>query len=198
MLAAMHRGGYVLFALAGLLVGFLVLFRLRTEALTRLTLRLFKFLPARALAVFEHFLHSFAHGLGVIQNWTTLLGSVASTGILWFLNVSVFWLLFQSLRGGLETLPWLAAALTLFCAAMGLAVQIPGVGGGYQVGTILALTEIFNVGPEPATGAGMLIWIMMLVPCLAVALLILVHEGLTFRKLTALVEEERSTVLEEI
>lgn len=197
MLAAMHRGGYVLFALTAVLVGLLVLFRLRTEALTRLALRLFSFLPARALAVFEHFLRSFAHGLGVIRNWTTLLGSVASTGILWFLNVSIFWLLFQSLRGGLEQLPWLAAALTLFCAAVGLAVQLPGVGGGYQVGTILALTEIFNVGPEPATGAGMLLWIMMLVPCLGVALLMLVHEGLTFRKLTAIVEEERSAVLEE-
>ena len=58
-------------------------------------------------------------------------------------------------------LPWLAAALTLFCAALGLIVQFPGIGGGYQVGIILALTEIFNVPVEPATGASILLWIIM-------------------------------------
>ena len=50
-------------------------------------------------------------------------------------------------------LPWLAAGLTLFCAALGLMVQLPGVGGGYQVGIILSLTEIFNIKVEPATGS---------------------------------------------
>jgi uncharacterized protein (TIRG00374 family) len=198
ILAAMHRGGYVMFVLTGLLVVLLVLFRLRTEKLSGLALSLFSFLPPRPMAAFEHFLHSFADGLGVIRNWTALLGSVASTVILWFLNATIFWLLFQSLRGGLESLPWLAAALTLFCAALGLAVQFPGVGGGYQVGTILALTEIFNVGAEAATGAGILIWIMMSFPCLALGLLMLVREGLTFRKLAALAEEERGTVVEKL
>jgi glycosyltransferase 2 family protein len=194
ILAALHRGGYVMFVLTGLLVGALVLFWLRTAALTDWTLRLFRFLPARAGAAFAHFLHSFSEGLGVIRDWTALLESLATTGLLWFLNTSIFWLVFQSLRGGMESLPWLAALLTLFCAALGLAVQLPGVGGGYQVGTILALTEIFNVRAEAATGAGLLIWIMMSFPCLALGLVLLVREGLTFRKLEAIAEEERAAV----
>jgi glycosyltransferase 2 family protein len=193
-LARLHRGGYVMFVLTGLMVGTLVLFWLRTAALTDWTLRLFRFLPAQAATAFAHFLHSFAESLGVIRDWTALLESLVTTGLLWFLNVTIFWLVFQSLRGGLERLPWLAAVLTLFGAALGLAVQLPGVGGGYQVATILALTEIFDVRAEAATGAGLLIWIMMSFPCLALGLVLLVREGLTFRKLAAIAEEERAVV----
>ena len=91
-------------------------------------------------------------------------------------------------------LPWLAAGLTLFCAALGLIVQFPGVGGGYQVGIILSLTEIFNVTAEPATGASILVWIIQSVPCLALGLVLLIHEGLSIRKLEAITEEEEQAV----
>jgi uncharacterized protein (TIRG00374 family) len=194
VLATMHKGGRIMFAFTALLVGGLVVFRLRAETLTAWVLRGVGFLPAAALRHFEHFLRSFAEGLGVIQNWTELLPSVASTVVLWVLNTTIFWLVFKSLRGRLEQLPWVAAGLVLFCAAIGLVVQFPGIGGGYQVGAILALSEIFNVGAEAATGAGILIWIMMSVPCLALGLGLLVHEGLTFKTLEAIAEEERAAV----
>jgi hypothetical protein len=73
---------------------------------------------------------------------------------------------------------------------MGLVVQLPVVGGGYQAGAILSLTEIFNVATEPATGAGILIWIVMSLPCLALGVVLLVREGLTFRKLEEITKEE--------
>jgi hypothetical protein len=91
-------------------------------------------------------------------------------------------------------LPWLAAALTLFCAALGLLVQLPGVGGGYQVGIILSLTEIFNVKVEPATGASILVWIIQMVPTVALGLVLLIHEGLSVRKLGAIAQEEKREV----
>ena len=63
--------------------------------------------------------------------------------------------------------------------------------GGYQVGIILALNELFNVPAEAATGAAILAWLVLSVPCLVSGLALLVNEGLTFRKLEALAEEER-------
>jgi hypothetical protein len=191
ILLALHRGGDAMLVLALLLVAGLVLFWLRSGQLTAWMLRVFRFLPATALRRFGRFVRSFADGLSVIRSWKDLLGSLALTAVLWVLNTSVFWLVFQSLRGGVAELSWLASAVTLFCAALGLAVQIPGIGGGYQVGIILALNELFNVPAEAATGAAILVWIVMSVPCLASGLVLLVHEGLTFRKLEALAEEER-------
>ena len=191
VLATLHRGGDAMLVLAALLVVGLLLFWLRSRQFAAWMLRLFRFLPAAALRRFERFLRSFAEGLSVIRSWKVLLGSLALTAVVWFLNTSVFWLVFQSLHGEVADLPWPAAAVALFCAALGLAVQIPGVGGGYQVGIILALNALFNVPAEAATGAAILVWIVMSVPCLASGLVLLVHEGLTFRKLEALAEEER-------
>jgi uncharacterized protein (TIRG00374 family) len=197
VLATMHWGGNVLFAMMALLVVGLVFLRLYADAVVNGVVRALRFLPAHALGHLRHFLASFAQGLEVIHDWRELLKSVASTAVLWIMNTTVFWLVFQALGGETAQLLWLAAGLALFCAALGLIIQFPGIGGGYQVGIILALTGIFDVSAERATGAAILIWIIMFVPCLTMGLLMLIHEGLTFRKLEAIAEEERALAEEE-
>jgi uncharacterized membrane protein YbhN (UPF0104 family) len=194
VLHAMHEGGHWLFGLTGLMILGLVLFRLKAASMTAGTLKVFSFLPERPLTSFAHFLHSFSEGLSVIRDWKGLAGAVATTTILWVINTTIFWLVYKSVRHHHGNLPWLAAGLTLFCAALGLIIQFPGIGGGYQVGIILALTEIFNVPAEPATGASILLWLMMSVPCLALGLGLLIHEGLSIRKLEAITEEEEKAV----
>jgi glycosyltransferase 2 family protein len=190
ILIALHRGGDVMLVLAFLLVAALVIFWLRSRQLTAWTLRALRFLPEAALRRLGHFLRSFAEGLRVIESWKDLVWSLILSALVWLLNTTIFWLVFQSLRGGVARLSWLAAGVTLFCAALGLAVQIPGVGGGYQVSIILALIELFNQPAVAATGAAILAWLVQFVPCLSAGLVLLVHEGLTFRKLKALAEEE--------
>ena len=194
VLHAMHAWGHVLFGFTGLLVLGLVVFRLKASRMTALTLKLFAFLPDRARGSFAGFLRSFSEGLSVIRDWKGLAGSVVTTTILWVINATMFWLVFKSVRHHMGRLPWLAAALTLFCAALGLMVQLPGVGGGYQVGIILSLTEIFNVKVEPATGASILVWVIQLIPTLALGLILLIREGLSIRKLEAITEEEEKAV----
>lgn len=186
----MHRGGHILYLFTALLVLLLVLFRLKAAAMTAGTLKLFGFLPQRARRFFARFLQHFAEGLAVIRDWKGLAGSVVTTAALWVTNTTLFWLVFRAVQHRLGHLPWLAAALTLFCAALGLLVQFPGIGGGYQVGIILALTQIFNVPAAPATGASILLWIIMSVPCIALGLVLLIREGLSIRKLEEITEEE--------
>ncbi len=197
-LKRMHEAGRLMFLVTPLLCAALVFFRLRAEKTIAWVLRVFRFLPRNVRHHLEHFLHSFADGLKVIQNAKDFVASVVVSVALWLVNGSVFWLTFQSLGGGLEGLSWLSAALAMFFAVMGLAVQLPGVGGGYQVGTIIALTKIFSVGVEAATGAAILIWILISGPCLALGAVLLVHEGLSFRKLEAMAEEEHAAVADEL
>jgi uncharacterized membrane protein YbhN (UPF0104 family) len=173
----------------------LVLFRLKAASMTAGTLKLFSFLPERPLHSLADFLHSFSEGLSVIRDWKGLAGSIITTAVLWTINTTMFWLTFKSVRHQMGHLPWLAAGLTLFCAALGLMVQLPGVGGGYQVGIILSLTEIFNIKAEAAAGASILVWIIQLVPTLALGLFFLIHEGLSIRKLGAITEEEKAVTL---
>jgi hypothetical protein len=190
----MHEGGHLLFAFTALLILGLVLFRMKPAVMSAFVLKLFRFLPERPLRFFAHLLRSFGQSLSLIRGWKGLAGSVVTTAVLWVINTTIVWLIYKSVRHHHGNLPWLAAGLTLFCAAGGLIIQFPGIGGGYQVGVILALTEIFNVPPEPATGASILLWIMSSVPCLALGLVLLIHEGLSIRKLEAITEEEEKAV----
>jgi uncharacterized protein (TIRG00374 family) len=189
-LKRMHDAGRLMFLVTPVLCAALVFFRLRAEKTIAWASRVFRFLPGRGPHHLEHFLRSFADGLKVIQNAKDFVASVVVSVALWLVNGSVFWLTFQSLGGGLEKLSWLSAALAMFFSVMGLAVQLPGVGGGYQLGAIIALTKIFSVGVEAATGAAILIWVLISGPCLAIGAVLLLHEGLSFRKLEAMAEEQ--------
>lgn len=190
VLAVMHRAGDAMLALTAAIVAGLTVYRLKADAITGWILRKVRFLPERIQQHAQHFLHSFAEGLQVVRSLPDFIGSSVLTGVLWWLNATIFWLVLRSLGTGLEQIVWLAAALVMFCAALGLVVQFPGIGGGYQVGAILALTEIFGVEADVATGAAILIWLMMSVPVLALSLGLLVHEGLSIKRLEAIAEEE--------
>ena len=198
ILVRLHQAGLVMFVVTVLLVAALVAFRLHAEAATTWLVARCSFLSERMRGYLEHFLRSFAEGLKVIQNWRDLVASIVITVILWAVNGSVFWCVFQSLGGDLQHLSWLSAGLTMFFAVLGLMVQLPGIGGGYLVFTALALTELFSVGAEAATGAAVMTWIMISVPCLLLGVILLIHEGLTFGKLEAIAEEERAVVEEEV
>ena len=189
-LTVMHQAGDAMLALTILGVLGLVAYRLKTQAITAWLLRKVQFLPQRMQQHTEHFLEAFAEGLQVVQSLPDFLASAVLTVILWCTNATIFWLVLKSLGGGLEHMIWTAAALVMFCASLGLIVQFPGIGGGYQVAAILALTEIFGVGADVATSAAILIWLLMSLPVMALALGLLVHEGLSIKRLEAITQEE--------
>jgi glycosyltransferase 2 family protein len=188
--------GLVLFLLTAFLVAGVVAVRLRGEKVTAWLLGAFGFLSVRARQKLGSFLRSFTEGLGAIRDWRSFLGSTVTSAALWVLNATVFWFAFQGLGEGLERLSWFAAALVMFWAAQGLVVQIPGVGGGYQVAAALVLTQLFKIRPEAATGASILVWLLIFVPCVALGVFFLLYEGLTFKKLKAITEEHRAAIRE--
>lgn len=191
VLYALHRGTLLMTLLMLLAIAVLVVIRLRSDELAALMGNRARFLPARVRRSMKSVFYSFAEGLDVIRNWKDLGASLLTSAVVWVLNVSMVWFGFRSLGGRLGELTWMSAALVLFCAALGLFIQLPGVGGGYQVGVIVALHRIFLVPREPAAGVAILLWIAMLVPCLTLGLLLLAYEGMSFKKLGAMAQEER-------
>jgi len=189
-LRRVHEG----LAVMALLVATLVLFRLYPETLTAFVRRVFSFLPPKFQSALERFLRSLAAGLDFIRNWRDFLATVLCTAVLWVANISFLWLVFRSLGGETASLSWWAAVQCLFFAAVGLIASLPGVGGGFQVGVIKTLQQLFHVRLEAATSAGILAWIIVIVPCLALGLVALLWEGLTFRKLGDIAREEQKAV----
>ena len=72
--------------------------------------------------------------------------------------------------------------ILLGVVAFGNAVQIPGVGGGMQVATMLVLTELFGVALEPAGGIVLVMWLMTL-SIVPVGLALAFHAGIKFGNL---------------
>jgi len=183
--------GLAILLVAIMIVVVLVIFRLRAEEMRTGSPPFLRRLSERNQQRVEHFLQSFVDGLEVIENWRDFLYSVASTAVLWFFNATVFWLALHSLGGDLAKLSWLAAALALVFSILGMLAQLPGIGGGFQVVAIYVLTGFFRIKPEVATGAAILLWLVITVPCVLLGLLMLVHEGLTFKRLETIAVTDR-------
>ncbi|HEV2175967.1 MAG TPA: lysylphosphatidylglycerol synthase transmembrane domain-containing protein [Terriglobia bacterium] len=189
-LRRMHEGAFIVLAVMVAVIAALAIFRVYSEKLIGTGSRVLRFLPEGARRLLGRLSRSFADGLDVIEDWRDLSASVGCTVLLWLINVSIFWLVFHSLGGSVARLTWWAAALALFFAALGLLLQLPGIGGGYELGIILALRQVFHVPAESATGAGVMAWLVVLVPCLTLGIILLAYEGLSFKRLGKMAEEE--------
>jgi len=66
---------------------------------------------------------------------------------------------------------------------LGSIVQIPGVGGGMQIVTVLVLTEFFGVSLEAASGIALVLWIITFVVIVPLGLVLAFHEGIQWRNL---------------
>ena len=71
----------------------------------------------------------------------------------------------------------------MFCAVIGLTVQVPGLGGGFQVAATLGFTEILGIGIIPATTVALLTWLVITVPASLLGIVLMVQEGISVRKL---------------
>lgn len=191
-LRRIHEGSVLLFFFTGVLVAVLAVYRVYSEALISIAARVFRFLPAGGRSAAGRLARSFADGLDVIENWRDLLATILCTVVLWLLNATVFWMTFRSLGGPAGQLSWWAGGFALFFAALGLVLQIPAIGGGYEVGIILALEQIFHVPAEGATSAGIMAWLVVLVPCVTLGIVLLVNEGLSFKKLGVLARQQQA------
>ena len=68
---------------------------------------------------------------------------------------------------------------------VGSLIQLPGVGGGSQLGTISVLQHIFNVAHELAANCGILLWLVTFVSVVPAGLVLAQYERLSLRKLSA-------------
>ena len=82
------------------------------------------------------------------------------------------------------------AMLLLAVTLVGSTLQLPGVGGGAQFASIIALTTIFGVDQEPATAAAIALWLITFCSCILVGIPLLIHQGFSVGKLWNLARAE--------
>ncbi|MGH9438715.1 MAG: lysylphosphatidylglycerol synthase transmembrane domain-containing protein [Terriglobia bacterium] len=194
LLQEARHAALIILALSAFGVAVLVAYRLYSEPILARVERILACAPRKLRVRVSGFLRSFSSGLEVIQNLWDFSASVLWTAVLWVLNVTVIWLSLHCLGGSLKALSWWAAGLILVVSAVGLLIQLPGVGGGYQVAAMLALEEIFHAPPAAAASAAIITWVTVMAPCLVIGIALLFGEGLGIKKLLSTVEEQGQLV----
>ena len=178
-------GGYAVTGIGVACLIFLVLFRNFSAVGQRRILSAVTFLPGNYYNRVERMLGAFSQGMESTRNWWSLALLVAYTVLEWALIIAAYYALFSSFpaTGHFKITD---VVILLGFMAFGSLVQIPGIGGGIQVVSVLVLTEIYRMPVEPAAGLAVFIWFITFVVVVPIGFVCAFHEGLNWSKLRQL------------
>jgi hypothetical protein len=182
MRVILEIGGYAVVLLGAASLALLIgLSRMRSRVLHRLIGGL-RFLPEKPLRKLESVLASFEEGMQSMRraDYTVLL--VVYTVVEWLVIAGAFYAVCRAFPAT-AALGMTDVLILLGFVAFGSAVQIPGVGGGVQIATVVVLTEFFGVAFEAASGIALVLWSIMFVSIVPLGLALAFHEGIKFRNL---------------
>jgi uncharacterized protein (TIRG00374 family) len=134
----------------------------------------------------------FTDGLQAIRNVSDLLVAIAYTAGLWGLETVIYLLIAQAFKGDFTfaEMNFPGAMLLLAVTLLGATLQLPGVGGGAQVASFIALTTIFGVEQEPAVAIAVVLWLVTFAASTVVGIPLLIHEGFSVGELRKLAKAE--------
>jgi uncharacterized protein (TIRG00374 family) len=139
----------------------------------------------------------FARGVQTLRTWGQLTLAVLYSTAHWFLVLMVYLWVSHSFGGKLASITMSDAMLVLAFTLVGSAVQVPGVGGGSQAGSIIAYTAIFGVEREPAVAAAIVLWLISFAMCTLVGVPLLVREGWSLGELRRMAKDEEAAELQD-
>jgi|SRR5579872_234958 len=185
----LHAGGY-LAALAGLVcLLVLVAFRNFSEAARERILAALSFLPSHYYSRSNKMLEAFARGVAVTKKPGPLGLLATYTALEWFLITSAYAALLKCFTAT-RFLRITDVVTLLGFIAFGSIVQIPGIGGGVQITSIVVLKEIYGLSLESASGIALFIWILTLVVVVPLGLACALHQGMNWHKIKQLAREK--------
>ena len=136
----------------------------------------------------------FSRGVQTVRTWGDVAAAVFFSTIHWILVATCYYLVIKSFTGRLSFLSFADAILVLVCTLVGSAVQLPGVGGGAQALSIIALTRLYGVEKESAVAAAMVLWLVTFAACSFVGVPLLLKEGLSLGELRRLRAHENEEI----
>ena len=164
------------------LLALLLSLRHFAEPARRVLLRLLNVLPEKKYERAEKLIGAFVQGVESTKSDGALLLIFLYSVIEWVLIAACYWCLAKAFRGTI-TLSIVDVLIYMGFVTFGAAVQIPGIGGGVQVVSIVVLTELFGVRLELASTFSVLIWILTFVAIVPFGFVLAFKEGLDWRSL---------------
>ena len=133
-----------------------------------------------------------SEGLQAIRTPSDLWATVGYTAAHWVLAVLIYMWIAQSFGSAFvhSDMNFWGAMLLLAVTLVGSVLQLPGIGGGAQIASIVALTAIFGVEQEPAIAIAAVLWITTFAGNTLVGIPLLIHEGMSLGELRQLARAE--------
>jgi uncharacterized protein (TIRG00374 family) len=182
---ALTAGGYSLFLTGALCVILLFAFRNPNGAARRRILDALTFLPEHQQHRASRLLTAFSDGLACTRDSASLLILLGYTVLEWTVIVMGSYSMLHAFPAT-HGFDLLRVLVVMAFMTLGNVIQLPGIGGGVQAGCIVALTQLYRVPLEQASGVALLIWFVGSFCILPLGILGAFHEGLNWRKLKLL------------
>jgi uncharacterized protein (TIRG00374 family) len=179
---ALETGGYAVAVMAVVCLVLLVMLARFSGMMRRRLLDALGFLPQRHRERAARIVTAFMDGTAATKTQGSAIRLSLYTIFEWALIVLCVVCLFQACP---ETAALTLQDVVIFIGfiAFGGVVQIPGVGGGVQLVSVLVLTELYGIPIEVATSMAIVIWAVTFVAVVPIGLGFAFHEGINWRKL---------------
>jgi uncharacterized protein (TIRG00374 family) len=186
-----QRGGWVLLAALSGLIAILVYYRLHGAGAVDRGLERWRAAGGMRRG-FASAITGVSEGLQAIRTLPDLVAALFYTALHWSLAVLIYQWVAKAFAGAFvhSDLNFSSAMLLLAVTLVGSVLQLPGVGGGAQIASIVGLTAIFGVEQEPAIAIGFVLWLITFAGSTLAGIPLLIHEGMSMGELRKLARAE--------
>jgi len=138
------------------------------------------------------FLTGISDGLQAIRTLPDLWAAIGYTVAHWVLATLIYMWVARAFSGAFihSDMNFAGAMLLLAVTLVGSVLQLPGIGGGAQIASIVGLTAIFGVEQEPAIAIAVVLWLITFAGCTLAGIPLLIHEGMSVGELRQLARKE--------
>jgi uncharacterized protein (TIRG00374 family) len=184
-------GGQVVGLAGALVLAVLLSMRHFAEPVRRRLLAAFHHLPEKRYRSLERLVDAVVEGVRSTRSDAAMVAVLLYSVFEWILICACYWCLAKAFEG-LVTFSLVDVLIIMGFVSFGSIVQIPGIGGGMQVVSVLVLTELFGVRVELASSFALFLWFLTFVAIVPVGLIMGFREGLNWRSLRGLGREVSS------
>lgn len=175
-------GGYAAAGVAALCLVVFVALRQFGEQSRRRIMDAAEILPENYRGILERLLGAFLQGAQSTRDSNAVVSALGYSVLEWFLIVSCYVCIFQA-SPTTAGFGWMDVLIFVGFVSFGNVVQIPGIGGGMQIVTVVVLTELFGMPVEVSGGLAVVLWAVTFVVIVPFGLLLAFRDGLRWGKL---------------
>ncbi len=181
-------GGYAATGVAVLCLAVFLALRQFGEASERRIRDAAEVLPERYRGLVERVVGAFSQGIQSTKDSSAVIAALGYSVVEWALIVLCYVCVFRA-SPATATFGWMDVLIFVGFVSFGSVVQIPGVGGGMQIVTVVVLTELFGMPLEVSGGMAIVLWAITFVVIVPFGLVLAFHDGLNWGKLRQVRQE---------